>query len=104
MQSRSLPAAQVRLTSFDGGSACSATSHPIVGGAAAAAGNASKPGATPNAPQALSREPSMSTTGCTGGSGGSLSLPDMLEATLWNRRVARHTHLAGGRRFESGRL
>ncbi|KAG2421972.1 hypothetical protein HYH02_015565, partial [Chlamydomonas schloesseri] len=76
---------RVRVTGSDSSSSCGG-SHPISTGgpgAVSKAGGAMGAGA-PGA--GLSREPSM-TGGVGGGQAGSLSLPDMLEATLWNRNL-----------------
>ncbi|KAG2433018.1 hypothetical protein HXX76_008745 [Chlamydomonas incerta] len=75
---------RVRVTSSESSSSCGG-SHPITttgpGGV-----NGGKAGAVGGAGSGLSREPSM-TGGVGGGQAGSLSLPDMLEATLWNRNL-----------------
>ncbi|GLC37302.1 hypothetical protein PLESTF_000486000 [Pleodorina starrii] len=74
---------KVRVTSNESGSSCSAGSHPIAS-TPAAVNNGAKPGSAPSTTPVLSREASLS-----GGVSptGSLSLPDMLEATLWNRNL-----------------
>ncbi|KAG2491621.1 hypothetical protein HYH03_009992 [Edaphochlamys debaryana] len=71
---------RVRVTAGEGVSG--AGSHPLGSmGPQGSGGSASaKAGSGPSGP--LSREPSM-----TGGGGGSLSMSDMLEATLWNRNL-----------------
>lgn len=73
---------QVRVTNNDSSSG----SHPIITTGSAPGGiNGGKAGgAMAGGATGLSREPSM-TGGVGGGQAGSLSLPDMLEATLWNR-------------------
>ncbi|PNW77356.1 hypothetical protein CHLRE_10g433050v5 [Chlamydomonas reinhardtii] len=75
---------RVRVTNNDSSSG----SHPIITTGSAPGGiNGGKAGgAMAGGATGLSREPSM-TGGVGGGQAGSLSLPDMLEATLWNRNL-----------------